>query len=140
MLRPVGREYLFGRVIDVDAHVLIPEMRAILIYIYDAWSASKHEVPPLSRDRLLVPPVMINRLGWSRGFMETVEHRPLAAEDILPVHCFVSERPSGPQYFDERGQELPGPSGPVGLAALSSYRSLDDKISRALGIPLSREE
>lgn len=140
VVRPVGREYLFGRVIDVDAHVLTPEMKAILMYIHYAWSASKREVPPLSRDRLLIPPVMINRLGWSRGFMETVEHRPLGAGEIFPSHCFVYERPAGPRYFDERGHELPGPSGPVGLAALSSYRSLDDKISRALGIPLSPEE
>ncbi len=140
VVKPRGRDYLFGRVVDVDAHAL-QIGGAILIYVYDAWSTSKLEIPPLSRDRLLIPPVMLNRLGWSRGFMETVEHRPLDPDEVLPVHCFVSHiYAAGPRYFNERHEERPGPVEPVGTAGLASYRWLDDEISRTIGLPLAPAE
>src|SRR5688572_19759924 len=94
------RPFLFGRVIDTNAFGLT--WGATLVYVYDAWSDDKARVPSLDRDRLLVPPAIINRLGWSRGFLETVDHRPLTAEDVLATHCFVTHIYSGgPRYFDE---------------------------------------
>ena len=57
---------------------------------------------------------------------------------MLPVHCFVSNvYRDGPRYFDEFRNQLPGPVPPVGVAGLHSYRTIDDEISRALGIPLA---
>jgi hypothetical protein len=79
----------------------------------------------------LVPPILINRVPWSRGYFETIDHRPLEQEDLLQQHCFLSSVRG--QYFDEKGHELPGPVEPVGSYGLNSFRTADDEISDALG-------
>lgn len=124
--------YLFGRVITTDA-VIGPMKDVILIYVYRPRFESR-EVPArseLSADRLLVSPMMTNRLPWSKGYFETVAHWPLEPGDVLPQHCFLSSAVG--RYFDEKGNELTGPIEPVGDRGLHSYRTLDDEISDALG-------
>jgi hypothetical protein len=124
--------YLFGRVISTDA-VIGPMTGIILIYIFRTRSEVK--APPrredLRPDNLLVSPILINRLPWSRGYFETIDHRPLEQEDLLKQHCFLSSVRG--QYFDEKGHELPGPVEPVGSRGLNSFRTADDEISDALG-------
>ncbi len=108
---------------------------AILIYVYRRCFVSRE--PPdrslLSCNDLLVPPMMTNRLPWSRGYFETVGYWPLDTDDVLPQHCFFS--PVRGRYFDEAVNELPGPVEPVGDYGLHSYRSIDDAVSEALGFP-----
>jgi hypothetical protein len=125
--------YLFGRLISTDA-VIGPMTGCILIYVFRTRSEVK--APPrredLRPDNLLVPPILINRLPWSRGYFETIDHRPLEDDEVLTQHCFWDVALRG-QYFDEKGHELPGPVEPVGRYGLNSYRTADDKISKALG-------
>ena len=71
------------------------------------------------------------------GYFEHVENCPLSAMDRLPQHCFKDTRG---WYFDERSRRLPGAVEPVGEWGVDSYRTIDDEISKALGIPLSPEE
>ena len=128
--------YLFGRVIN--ASVIAGDFSgAILIYIYRKRSRSKQPPPPsdLTPDELLVSPIMTNRLPWSRGYFETVEYRPLEPGEVLLQHCFLS--PVWGTYFDEQGNELPGPVEPVGDYALHSYRTIADEISKAFGLELA---
>jgi len=132
MLPPDGL-YLFGRVIDMNARVF-GDVGWNLLYIYQARSMEKSNIPELPRGKLLIPPLITNRLAWSRGYFEHVEHRPLTALDRLPQHCFKDDRG---WYFDEFGNRIPGPIEPVGWWALRSYRTVDDEISQALGIPLA---
>jgi hypothetical protein len=133
MLPPDG-QYLYGRVVDTDANPL-GVGGAILIYIYRARSQDKSPVPELTRDALLLPPLMTNRLPWSRGYFEHLEHIALEPADRLPQHCFKDcVRKT---YRDEHGNRLKKPSGPVGEWGLHSYRTIDDEISKALGIPLA---
>jgi len=132
MLPPDGL-YLFGRVIDMNARVFT-DIGWNLVYFYKARSQEKTNVPDLSRGKLLIPPLITNRLAWSLGYFEHVQHQPLAAQDRLPQHCFKDDRG---WYFDERGNRLPGPIEPVGQWSLWSYRTIDDAISQALGIPLA---
>jgi hypothetical protein len=126
--------FLFGRVIRTDARIG-PMTGVILIYIYSPRFDSK--TPPdrsgLSREELLVSPIMTNRLPWSRGYFETVAHWPLEKGDVLPQHCFLSSDPAG--YYDELSNPLPGPTEPVGDWGLHSFRTIDDAISNAVGIP-----
>ena len=130
------RQFLFGRVISVDANPL-GVGGALLIYVYSARSPDKTRIPELSRDQLLIPPMMTNKQPWTRGYFELVEHRPLTSKDRLPQHSFKDSRG---RYFDEAGNRLLGPVEPVGQWALQSFRTLDDEISNALGIPLAPEE
>ena len=139
VVKPIRHPFLFGRIIRTDAALF--GQGNLLLYFYDAWSDDAQDIPALARDRLLIPPVVTNRLGWSRGFFNHVENRPLTRGDVLSVHCFVSNvYRDGPRYFDEFRNQLPGPVPPVGEAGLHSYRTIDDEISRALGIPLAPEE
>lgn len=138
MLPPDGR-YLFGRVVSVDANPL-GAGGAILIYVYESRSENKQAIPDLSPEHLLVPPMMTNQLPWSKGYLEFVEHHSLSKEDTLDVHCFERSWTSPKQYFNEHGVRLSGPVGFVGSWGLESFRTIDDKVSKALGIPLAPDE
>jgi hypothetical protein len=131
-----GARYLFGCVViaDMPRHPTLPSIpHANLIYVYDVESTSG-EIPweSLTPDRLLIPPVFTNRLGWTHGVFETVGHRDLAHDDLLTRHCF--RRWDG-TYLDERGARLPAEVWPCGEWGLASYRLIDDEIADAIGIP-----
>jgi hypothetical protein len=136
MMQPPDGLFLFGRVISTDANPL-GVRGGILVYIYRARSRDKAAVPELVPTQLLVPPMITNKLPWTEGYFEHVENRPLTAEDRLPRHSFRDTRG---WFFDERGNRLSGPTEPVGQWGLHSYRTIDDEISRALGIPLAADE
>ena len=135
----------------------------ILIYIFR--HRSEASVPPprlLIRD-LLLPPRTINRLGWSRGYFLTVAHRPFEDGERMPVHYFKQERsrpdpesfvdryikrkrsrPNGEpfvEFVDEDQQPTGHPPAEalVGWAGLGNYRTVDDEVSIALGIPLASD-
>lgn len=136
MLPPDDR-YLFGRVISTAAQWGAgPSVTANLIYVFKVRSESK-TVPNRSEllaDRLLFAPVVINRLPWSRGYFETIANLTMGVDEALPIHCF---RFSSGRYFDENGRELSGPTEPCGEGGLHSFRTVDDLVSEALGIPLA---
>ena len=140
MLPPDGL-FLYGRVIAINASV--GQMKdCILIYVYRARSKEKAAVPELLRGQLLVPPIMTNKRPWTMGYFETLQKRELGPMDRLPQHCFFSSPFLGRagQYFDEYSNRLPGPIEPVGEWGLGSFRTIDDEISKALGIPLAPED
>lgn len=135
MQMPDGR-YLFGRVISTEADAGWSMHGANLIYIFRCTS-SRPDLPDrseLTPQNLLVGPMMTNNLPWSRGYFQTLTNLPLAPGDVLTQHCF---RRSTGQYFDEHLHELPAPIEPCGDYGLHSYRTIDDEISGALGIPLA---
>jgi hypothetical protein len=133
VMKPPDGRYLFGRVISTDASGALG-VGCVLLYIYAARSVAKSPVPDLLRGQLLIPPVMTNRLGWVRGYFEHIENQPMRAMDRLRQHCFIDSRG---WYFDENGTRLAGPTAPVGCWGFDSFRTIDDKISDALGIPLA---
>ena len=130
-------EFMFGRVIKVDARIV--SMRdVIMIYIYNARSPAKEDIPVLDRRELLIPPQFTNRLPWSFGYFETVAQGALTDDDVLRKHCFAVPAlflGGKETYFDEYNNRLTRRSEPCGVHALGSYGALDDEVSRALGIP-----
>ena len=134
MLPPDGL-FLYGRVIAIDAKIG-PMSDCILIYLYRARSERKEAVPALLRAQLLTAPIMTNKIAWSKGYFEPIEWRELSPMDRLQHHCFVDSRG---WYFDEYDNRLPGPIEPVGERGLHSFRTIDDQISKALGIALSAD-
>lgn len=132
--RPAGRGYLFGRVVATDA--LITTMKdCILLYVFSIESESKEPPERLSAMQLLIAPLMTNRLPWSRGYFETVAHRDFEPGERLPTHCFEEPGRKPIRYWDEYNHELPGKREPCGIHALKSFRTIDDSISDALGVP-----
>jgi len=135
VIKPKKHDYYFGRVVSVTAECGFGPPKAILIYIYNVTSNDKSKIPELRKENLLIPPIMLNRLGWSRGYFENVAYKELSTTDIFAVHCF--RRPSRKTFMDEKGNELDGPCEPVGWYGLSSHRVVDDRVSEVLGIPLA---
>jgi len=136
MLPPEDR-YLFGRVISTTAKWgANPSLTANLIYVFKVRSVAKTmpDRTELLSDRLLFAPVMTNRLPWSRGYFETITNLPLGEGEVLQQHCF---RFSNHRCYDEHHRELSGPTEPCGEGGLHSFRTVDDLVSDALGIPLA---
>jgi hypothetical protein len=134
-LEPPDGRFLFGRVVSTDG-VIGPMKGCILIYIYDVRADTKQAPAELHRDHLLIPPQMTNRLPWSRGYFEFLENRELLDVDTFAPHCFEDNR-NPPRYFDADGTQLAAPVEPVAEWGLQSFRTIDDQVSRALGIPLA---
>jgi hypothetical protein len=136
-LRPRDDVYLFGRVVSTKAKAGEAMPNAILIYIY------RHQevriTPPNNRelapDRLLIPPLMTNRLPWSRGYFQTVDHWQATPADVLARHCFFDFLRG--VCFDEFAVRLARCIEPCGQLGLHSFRTIDDAVSEALGIPLA---
>lgn len=127
-LKPVRGDFLFGRVISTEANPL-GVGGGVLVYIYSAQSNEKSKIPQLHRENLLIPPLITNKLPWSRGYFEFLANLPLEDSDRFPRHCFVN---SSGWYFDETGVRLTSPIAPVGQWGLHSYASISDEIARAL--------
>lgn len=67
----------------------------------------------------------------------TVAHNQLADTDLLPDHCFWE--PNQRRHVGLDGTPCPTGSDPCGFYALDSLATLDDSVSRALGIPLAED-
>lgn len=127
--------FLFGRIARV-----LPEP-TYLVYVYRDEASSADEIPDLSIDRLLIPPRIVNRLGFSRGFMRVIANRPLKRNNAYPAHSFRLNSFRGrSSYQDEDGHPLTEPTGCIVDKAYGNYRTLDDEISRALGLSLAPNE
>lgn len=128
-------QYLFGRVVGADLpRERAPWEGALLLYIYDVLSDVR-EVDPdeLTRDRLLLAPVHTNRLGWVKGYFETITHRPLRPDDVLEQHCYWD--PAREKYVDDYEHDIADPLEPCGTWGVAHYHYIDDLISDAVGIP-----
>ena len=137
VMQPPDGLFLYGRVVDTDANPCFVG-GAVLIYIYRVRSTTKTPIPDLLREQLLLPPMMTNKRPWTMGYFEHLTHRPMSATDRLPKHCFRDTIRGG--YRDEKANRFQHPVEPIGDFGLHSFRTIDDAISKALGIPLSPED
>ena len=126
----------FGRVISTNANPL-GVGSGILVYFYQATSACKTSVPPLDPKRLLIPPLITNKLPWSQGYFEHIQTVPIAISEVLPQHRFWD--PLKEVFRDEQGNLAMDPSVPCSTWGLHSFRTIDDELSKALNMPLSSD-
>jgi hypothetical protein len=134
-LSPAEDLYLFGRVISGDARV--GRIPATLIYIYSTRQSAMRPIPmdQLTPDGLLIPPILTNRLPWSRGYFQVVASMPLREGDRLADHRFRDVRG---WLFDEFGEPRPPTDTFVGSYGLDSFRTIDDAVSDAMSLPRAR--
>ncbi len=128
--------FRFGRVVRTDASIG-GFKDSILVYFYRKASKSRVPIPGLNKNDLLIAPVGMDQGAWTRGYFETVEHRPLQTEDVLRTHCFWDDSRVFELYRDEYGKRIPGRLEPCGLFALASEVTIDAKLGSALGFLLS---
>jgi Immunity protein 26 len=142
------RSFLFGRVVralDLAAFSGVDSNEesqyvGYLVYVYSYRRDSPAAPENLRVTDLLIAPQVINRLGWSRGYLQTIEHRPLTDTETLPVHVFKDLR-QPPRFYDEHGTEVSAKRAArarfISQSGAGNYRTLDDQISEALGLPLA---
>lgn len=135
-LLPMPGRFFFGRVVRTDA-VVGGFKNTVLIYLYKDTSPAKREIPALLPGNLLVPPLATNTLPWRKGYFESVARKPLSKGDVLERHVFRDAMRK--RFFDDSGREIASASGLVGSYGLHSYKTIDDEISKALGLPLYQE-
>ena len=132
--------YVPGRVIRDDASVFT-DTPCLLLYFFRGL-LDEMAIPPraaLQTSELLVPPVLTNRLPWSRGYFETLGNLAFDTGEILPTHSFRSHTRRDPTYFDEQRRRVE-PVEPIGDWGLHSFRTIDDLLSRALDLPLAPDD
>jgi hypothetical protein len=137
-LEPLPDRFFFGRVVKTDTKIgfIGNEINnIILIYIYNATSNDKHNIPELKLEDLMFPPEGINSLPWSRGYFETVRSGENDPKDVYPRHCFKSCSRKG-VYYDEYANRLDEPFEPCGEWGMVGYGTIDRAVSRLMGIPL----
>lgn len=140
MLLP-DETHIYGRVIDADITDprRAPMPGSYLIYVYRHRSTGEQpDVAELSPANLLLPPVFINKMPWTKGYFETVESAAITPADVLPSVSYWDAARSC--FVDSNRNVLPAEVQPAGDWALMSYRWLDDQISDALGIPRVPED
>ncbi|AQP45200.1 hypothetical protein RPIT_10665 [Tessaracoccus flavus] len=126
-----------GRVVSTEAKPLgkgAPD--APLVYLFHPvspqWEFDQREV--LQVTNLLVSPIMTNLKPWTLKYFRTLGNVGFADGERLERHCF---RSSFGRFYDEQGNEIQEPVSPVGTWGLHSFRTIDDALSEALGIPLA---
>lgn len=140
VLRLPDLTHLFGRVVEADINdpQRAPMPGAYLIYVYNYRSPTMD--PDMSRlvpDHLLIPPIFINRMPWTRGYFETIAHIDLLPQDKLAAVSYWDA--ARERFVDQDGKTLSREIHPCGEWGLASYRVLDALISDALGIPSAAE-
>jgi hypothetical protein len=134
--RPAGHDYYFGRVIDPEVRFI--SWVGVLVYIFDVHAPEKEPVPEdLSPRSLLLPPMILAPACWTSKRVQTVATLPLSAGDVLKRHCFYN--PATERFVDEHNKPLRRRIEPCGGYGLTPVGGLDNKISRALRIPLATD-
>ncbi len=130
----VGGQIL-GRVIhhrDVDDFVL----GGYLVYFYNLIGADVSEIPPHSHLDLMIPPLFVNRLGWTRGYFAHIGNRPVLPSERYPLHSFTCCYFSPTRIVDEFGNPLARAVEPAQLFTISNHKMVDYDISEKLGLCL----
>lgn len=136
VMRYPDDRYLFGRIMRLDAAFGGFASGCIKTHIYSFISNTPSPPEGLTSKPLLTPPQWINRLGFSRGYLTVAANVPVSSGDTQDHACYRNWRG---QYVTEDGRVLEQPTDIVGGYGLGNYRTVDDAISKALGIRLAKD-
>jgi hypothetical protein len=129
----VGGSYHFGRVVRVGLD-LLGSSRGALLYFYRAESVHADVLPAVSKQDLVIPPVLTDGFMWREGAFQTVQRAPLAGEDLLERHCFESRVLENTWYQNEYGERVER-TDPCGVAGPINVLRLDVSLCNAWNEP-----
>lgn len=129
--------FIRGRVVSTSARSdLFSDADRVLIYVYSGASVdgSIPAVHEMSPPKLLIAPAMTNAMGWRKGYFKTIGRIDLTEDQKLPRHVFRNL--SSGEFYNEFAEpvEAPVQLNLVGDQALESHVTVEDAISRALGM------
>lgn len=120
--------YYFGWVIDTDA-IAGGFTHGILVYLYNLYEPTKHQIPTLDIKKLLIAPVTTGTFGWKQGSFEKVASIMPSQSDILSQHCFQDDKG---RFRDEKGNLLSRGEGFVGIYGLMSPMGISKLLEKTL--------
>ncbi len=123
--------YVFGQIVSLTGKAGGFE-NCIKVYVFDAVFSEPDKVIDLTSNELMLAPLFINRLGFSRGYMPVVDNKPVV--QISTKYCYFDVLFK--KYLNADGDEIPNAKGLVGIWGLSNYLVLDELVSEKLGIPI----
>ena len=105
-LSPHKGVYVWGRLIKKSKFFGLNALFN-LVYVYDALGPELPSPELLTPHNLMIGPVVVNNLGWVRGYWQIIVSEPLRPEDMLKKHLFFKHHGTGSrdQYdiVDEEG-------------------------------------
>jgi catechol 2,3-dioxygenase-like lactoylglutathione lyase family enzyme len=113
-----GSEGLLGRVVSTSA-IVGPTHGCHLVYIYRPGAG-------LSRDDLLIPPLLTTRAPWTHRYFEFLRSEPLLPGDFFERHAFRDDKG---QLYDEECRPLQVASSPVGEWRLLDVAAIETAIA-----------
>ena len=134
----VNHKFVLGRVVRVELHVFGPDN--LLLYFYSPAQPTPDIFRPPIKPTLLIAPRIASRQGWVLGYYVTLGTFPMKPGEELESHCFEDPLGQHGKYCDEYGKPLKKRSEPCGFYAMGTYRTIDDDLSEALGIPRAPDD
>lgn len=127
---------LVGRVVRDDARIVgFHDGIYLLLYVYrevfDGDPADDMVFARLTPDKLLMPPVLTDRGGWTRGAFRRLGKFPLTPRLELPRHVFVH---SPGVFYDEYANRVYESQPVHGLAGAMGYNGLALRAFHALDL------
>ncbi|MCC5619692.1 hypothetical protein LC605_32640 [Nostoc sp. CHAB 5836] len=132
----LGKRWILGRVIESN-FTRVGSDRCVLLYIYSRKFDNPFDVSFPIEPLLILPPIlMTSNMMWTMGYFFYIQNKKITNDEIIGRHIFKSM--SINKYVNECGQKMeePGAGELVGEDAFYGWASLDDEISRALGVPV----
>jgi hypothetical protein len=136
IFKPKERLFYYGVVVNSDASIFTAK-GLIHIHLFNINSEKGDSIPNnLYHSELLVPPILTNKLGWTKGYFKTIEN--VAIENFPLVKNATFFYYNG-KIFNDNSNELPKPKSieETGSFAVTSYLNIDNLISLSLEIPLA---
>lgn len=109
-----------------------PFKNAIVIYLYDKFMMSLEEDIVLTKENLLLPPMITDASCWKSGYFVTFKHIESNSMDIYPEHYF--KNPIRNKVYDHHGTvtNLLIDNIPVGEESIQFYKSIIKSIEKRL--------
>ncbi|MBA5201396.1 hypothetical protein H2Y56_18610 [Pectobacterium aroidearum] len=109
-----------------------PFKNAIVIYIYNVFSDFLDESVVLSKEDLLLPPMITDNSCWKKKYFRTFKRLDVSDVDIFPNHYFRNPirndlRDSFGEVVTDIREDIP-----VGVESLRFYNGVIKEIERAM--------
>lgn len=131
LVQPFPQAYYCGKVIRTQLESKDSCVRGMnLIFLYDKRTDGQTLPHRLDGEELLIPPVIINRLPWSRGYFETVGNAPVTQRERSLSYGFWSFREK--RFVDVQGLPLDREPRYWSDYGLAGYALVGEKIQAAL--------
>lgn len=127
-INPIDDIYFYGVVLNNHIYSINgDDLLLILIFKQDI-DINKSISNGVSEDELLLPPQIVGKEYWSRGYFYNIDHY----DELLNIEDYGFYSVGKPQFFDEYGIELLNQPRLLGTFGVTTISSIAKKINQEL--------